>query len=140
MEVMEGITLASWKVSLVASGSCHVDDAMHIGGYQGTLRIALLKFFCPLCQSAFSAFPDSNAFESVGETAFSFRTKASAATYAALGPGHCDADERNVDDPDEANSTERFLYGYVFFRQQKDERIRRGFFQVRSFGWRCGST
>jgi hypothetical protein len=24
-----------------------------------------------------------------------------------------------------------FLYGYVFFRQKKDDRIRRGYFQVR---------
>ncbi|RIB02190.1 hypothetical protein C2G38_901698 [Gigaspora rosea] len=60
----------------------------------------------------FSAFPDSNSFD-VGETVFNFRIRCSKSGLAASGP----------------TADAGFLYGYVFFRQKKDPRIKRGYFQ-----------
>ncbi|RUS29010.1 hypothetical protein BC938DRAFT_481171 [Jimgerdemannia flammicorona] len=61
----------------------------------------------------FSAFPDSNVFE-VGDTVYNFRIRSNSKSgFAASGP----------------TADAGFLYGYVFFRQKKDPRIRRGYFQ-----------
>ncbi|KAI9267675.1 hypothetical protein EDC94DRAFT_514694 [Helicostylum pulchrum] len=60
----------------------------------------------------FSAFPDSNVFE-VGDQIFNIRVRASTFKFAVSGP----------------TADAGFLYGYVFFRQKKDSRIRRGYFQ-----------
>ncbi|CAG8727325.1 7854_t:CDS:2, partial [Acaulospora morrowiae] len=60
----------------------------------------------------FSAFPDSNSFD-VGDTVFSFRIRCSKSGLVASGP----------------TADAGFLYGYVFFRQKKDPKIRRGYFQ-----------
>ncbi|CAG8524328.1 1524_t:CDS:10 [Cetraspora pellucida] len=60
----------------------------------------------------FSAFPDSNSFD-VGDTVFNFRIRCSKSGLAASGP----------------TADAGFLYGYVFFRQKKDPRIKRGYFQ-----------
>ncbi|KAI7849747.1 hypothetical protein BDC45DRAFT_593265 [Circinella umbellata] len=60
----------------------------------------------------FSAFPDSNVFE-VGDQVYNIRVRASTAGLAVSGP----------------TTSAGFLYGYVFFRQKKDPRIRRGYFQ-----------
>ncbi|KAM3588785.1 hypothetical protein VKS41_001223 [Umbelopsis sp. WA50703] len=60
----------------------------------------------------FSAFPDSNVFE-VGDQVYNVRVRASGSGLAASGP----------------TAEAGFLYGYVFFRQKKDEKIRRGYFQ-----------
>ncbi|KAI9316897.1 hypothetical protein BX666DRAFT_2027704 [Dichotomocladium elegans] len=60
----------------------------------------------------FSAFPDSNVFE-VGDQVYNVRVRASTTGLAASGP----------------TNSAGFLYGYVFFRQKKDARIRRGYFQ-----------
>ncbi|KAG2195921.1 hypothetical protein INT47_002694 [Mucor saturninus] len=61
----------------------------------------------------FSAFPDSNVFE-VGDQIFNIRVRASSSKFAVSGP----------------TADAGFLYGYVFFRQKKDPRIRRGYFQA----------
>nr|CAG8497463.1 9371_t:CDS:10 [Entrophospora candida] len=61
----------------------------------------------------FSAFPDSNSFD-VGETVFNFRIRCSSKSGLVSSGPTADAG---------------FLYGYVFFRQKRDSRIRRGFFQ-----------
>ncbi|KAG2227478.1 hypothetical protein INT45_007504 [Circinella minor] len=60
----------------------------------------------------FSAFPDSNVFE-VGDQVYNIRVRASTVGLAVSGP----------------TTSAGFLYGYVFFRQKKDPRIRRGYFQ-----------
>ncbi|KAJ2960634.1 hypothetical protein NQZ79_g4043 [Umbelopsis isabellina] len=60
----------------------------------------------------FSAFPDSNVFE-VGDQVYNVRVRASGSGLAASGP----------------TAEAGFLYGYVFFRQKKDGKIRRGYFQ-----------
>ncbi|KAG2187540.1 hypothetical protein INT44_005229 [Umbelopsis vinacea] len=60
----------------------------------------------------FSAFPDSNVFE-VGDQVYNVRIRASGSGLTASGP----------------TADAGFLYGYVFFRQKKDDRIRRGYFQ-----------
>ncbi|CAG8473351.1 12061_t:CDS:2 [Funneliformis caledonium] len=60
----------------------------------------------------FSAFPDSNSFD-VGDTVFNFRIRCSQSGLVSSGP----------------TADAGFLYGYVFFRQKKDSRIRRGYFQ-----------
>ncbi|KAI8137898.1 hypothetical protein BJV82DRAFT_328797 [Fennellomyces sp. T-0311] len=60
----------------------------------------------------FSAFPDSNVFE-VGDQVYNVRVRASTVGLAVSGP----------------TASAGFLYGYVFFRQKKDPRIRRGYFQ-----------
>ncbi|CAG8519128.1 9974_t:CDS:10 [Racocetra persica] len=60
----------------------------------------------------FSAFPDSNSFD-VGDTVFNFRIRCSKSGLVASGP----------------TADAGFLYGYVFFRQKKDPRIKRGYFQ-----------
>lgn len=66
----------------------------------------------PFFISCFSAFPDSNVFE-VGDQVYNVRVRASGSGLAASGP----------------TAEAGFLYGYVFFRQKKDEKIRRGYFQ-----------
>lgn len=53
----------------------------------------------------------------VGDQIFNIRVRASTSKFAVSGP----------------TADAGFLYGYVFFRQKKDPRIRRGYFQASNY-------
>lgn len=72
--------------------------------------------------SRFSALPDANA-SMVGDTLFSFRTLASTETVSAMKNAFVAMGLST------SPSRPQHLYGYVFFRQQRDQSIRRGFLQ-----------
>lgn len=78
----------------------------------------------------FSAFPDSNSAEHSGDTVFSFRMRNSTFTQSLYLK-----QTSNAHDFDSANNsglpidTDGFTYGTVFFRQQSDQEVKRGFFQ-----------
>ncbi|KAJ3219641.1 Protein dennd6a [Dinochytrium kinnereticum] len=100
---------------------------------------------------SFSAFPDSNSSAHIGDSIFAFRFRSSELiknVYTKLEQSSTEslAVEPNIEPEDETSSHSRsssaptaldrfiveadgFTYGYVFFRQQKDSEIRRGFFQ-----------
>ena len=79
----------------------------------------------------FSAFPDSNSVEHSGDTIFNFRMRNSHFTQQL----YLKQASSNTQDFDSAKNsglpidTDGFTYGSVFFRQQKDQEVKRGFFQ-----------
>ncbi|KAI8853261.1 hypothetical protein BC829DRAFT_24344 [Chytridium lagenaria] len=100
---------------------------------------------------SFSAFPDSNSTIHVGDSVFAFRFRSSETIqniYTKLEQGSTESlvFDPSLETEEEKSSHSRsssvsvtvdrfmveadgFTYGYVFFRQQKDNEIRRGFFQ-----------
>ena len=78
----------------------------------------------------FSAFPDSNSTEHSGDTVFTFRMRNSQFTQRLYLK-----QTSNVQDFDFSNNsglpidTDGFTYATVFFRQQRDHEVKRGFFQ-----------
>ncbi|TPX38260.1 hypothetical protein SmJEL517_g00039 [Synchytrium microbalum] len=88
----------------------------------------------------FSAFPDSNSKSHLGDTTFCFRIRASSEVVrssssnnlrdATVVPGPRDSTGAPPPPPpSNTHDHDSFLHGYVFFRQQKDQEVRRGFFQ-----------
>jgi hypothetical protein len=78
-------------------------------------------------QLAFLSFPDSNTFNHLGDSQFSFRTK-EPEIIKLLSKGKM---------PDWASSkcgldieNDGMIYGYVFFRMKRDGERKRGYFQV----------
>ncbi|KAI9325886.1 hypothetical protein DFJ73DRAFT_632994 [Zopfochytrium polystomum] len=93
---------------------------------------------------SFSAFPDSNSSAHVGDSVFSFRMRSGASSQklyqhnqaislATDLPGKSGPLSFSFDEREWISSggvdTDGHTYGYVFFRQQKDGELRRGFFQ-----------
>ncbi|KAI9593940.1 hypothetical protein BDF19DRAFT_141950 [Syncephalis fuscata] len=86
---------------------------------------------------SFCSFPDSHAV-SLGDTVYSFRVRVglaqSTASTAALGTSTLTRSQSSgpvkpkLALPD-ISDHDGFLYGYVLFRQRKDARLRRGYFQ-----------
>lgn len=88
--------------------------------------------------SAFSAFPDSNSVNCMGDSVFSFRMRNSEFSNRIY-------DQQKAQANSQANNTigdkfekidsglpidtDGYTYGYVFFRQEKDVEEKRGFFQ-----------
>lgn len=94
---------------------------------------------------AFSAFPDSNSAAHVGDSTFTFRMRSGHFTSELYrtqqAPPLAMDNSASMALPGRGMSTlhpgaglpvdtDGFTYGYVFFRQQKDSEIRRGYFQV----------
>ncbi|KAI8822084.1 uncharacterized protein EV422DRAFT_577802 [Fimicolochytrium jonesii] len=100
---------------------------------------------------SFSAFPDSNSSAHLGDNTFSFRMRSESFTTnlyrrqslsatSALNPvtptsgGYVQHKVATTSTlavgPNLPVDTDGFTYGYVFFRQQRDAQIRRGYFQV----------
>jgi len=107
---------------------------------------------------SFSAFPDSNSSSHLGDTVFTFRIRSASAlaklpVFATRGSMHKLSDIGRTYSPNSFVSSpavpvdpmtflspfssgkeggedeEGCRFGYVFFRQEKDEQLRRGFFQ-----------
>ncbi|KAJ3130830.1 Protein dennd6a [Physocladia obscura] len=85
----------------------------------------------------FSSFPDSNSTSHTGDTTFSFRFRSGSAIlniYAPAAPVTRSAngdDARNQTNPRTTTiiDNDAFTYAYVYFRQQADASIHRGYFQ-----------
>ncbi|TPX46522.1 hypothetical protein SeMB42_g03146 [Synchytrium endobioticum] len=93
---------------------------------------------CQRKNICFSAFPDSNSKIHLGDSTFCFRIRASSEFPKSSSSNKSTADAAGPRDltgpppPLQISSThdhDSFLHGYVFFRQQKDAEIRRGYFQ-----------
>ncbi|KAI8928173.1 hypothetical protein BC831DRAFT_449471 [Entophlyctis helioformis] len=85
---------------------------------------------------AFSAFPDSNSAEHLGDSCFTFRMRNSrrlsarkAAAPQRPGAGAAEPSLGNDVKVGLPVDTDGYLYGYVFFRQQEDKEVRRGYLQ-----------
>ncbi|KAI8904051.1 hypothetical protein EDD86DRAFT_178966, partial [Gorgonomyces haynaldii] len=80
----------------------------------------------------FSAFPDSNSIEHNGDSVFSFRMRNgyfSNRLYLQQKANNLDPSRFEDMIPGLPIQTDGYTYGYVFFRQKKDEELKRGFFQ-----------
>ncbi|KAI9094902.1 hypothetical protein DFS34DRAFT_627620 [Phlyctochytrium arcticum] len=83
---------------------------------------------------SFSAFPDSNSSAHVGDSTFTFRMRAANAASELYRSGHAPLPFSHVAAKLHMGAsmpvdTDGYTYGYVFFRQQRDSVIRRGYFQ-----------
>ncbi|KAJ3257393.1 Protein dennd6a [Boothiomyces macroporosus] len=83
----------------------------------------------------FSAFPDSNSTAHSGDSIFSFRMRNGKFSHNLYSKQKQTYEFAKQDQFEAANSSglpienDGYTYGYVFFRQVKDEQVRRGFFQ-----------
>ncbi|KAJ3273251.1 Protein dennd6a [Terramyces sp. JEL0728] len=83
----------------------------------------------------FSAFPDSNSSAHSGDSTFSFRMRNGKFSQNLYSKQKQTYEFAKQDQFEAANlsglpiENDGYTYGYVFFRQVKDEQVRRGFFQ-----------
>ncbi|KAI8899335.1 hypothetical protein BC833DRAFT_586154 [Globomyces pollinis-pini] len=83
----------------------------------------------------FSAFPDSNSYDQTGDSVFIFRMRNGEFTQKLYLKQYQECNFTRQDQFDAATTgflpieTDGYTYGHVFFRQQQDSEIRRGFFQ-----------
>lgn len=81
----------------------------------------------------FSAFPDSNSVQHVGDSIFSFRMRNSKFTeYLYINQTHMPSQNTALDFQQSGGlpvDTDGYTYGFVFFRQEKDDEVPRGYFQ-----------
>jgi hypothetical protein len=121
---------------------CVVNFDLELGHGNQTIDLELENSFPPIPFSeqerktlCFSAFPDSNSAEHSGDTVYSFRMRNGDFTQKLYLRKTQQWTETQQTEFDLANSNglpidnDGFTYGHVFFRQQRDLDIKRGFFQ-----------